>query len=292
MNNFSFFCNKECEYFPCHATTDPDSFNCLFCYCPLYTLGEKCGGNYSYTKSGIKNCEKCLLPHSRDGFRYIRSKFSEISSLATAGQSKHGVMKIVCLDLEGILIPEIWVAFADICGIPALKRTTRDEPDYDKLMQYRLDILRTHGLCLKDIQTAIAGISPLPGAKEFLGKLRGVAQVVIVSDTFEQFMPPIGEKLGWSTVLCNKLDVAEGGQITGYQMRCQHSKLTTVKALQSIGYETIAVGDSYNDLDMIRASKAGFLLNPPETIKSEHHEIPVYEQYDDLLAAIIDALSR
>lgn len=199
-------------------------------------------------------------------------------------------MKLVCLDLEGVLVPEIWVAFAEASGIPELKRTTRDEPDYDKLMKYRLSILKEHGLGLKEIQETIAKIDPLPGAREFLDALRAETQVLILSDTFEQFAKPLMEKLGWPTIFCNTLEVAENGEITGFQMRCQQSKLTTVKALQSIGYETIAAGDSYNDLGMILNSRAGFLFRSTEQIKAEHPELPAYETYEDFLAAIREEL--
>ena len=199
-------------------------------------------------------------------------------------------MNIVCLDMEGVLVPEIWVAFAAESGIPELKRTTRDEPDYDKLMRWRLGILKEHGLGLQEIQTTIANIDPLPGAKEFLDELRALTQVVILSDTFEEFARPLMAKLGWPTLLCNALEVAPGGAITGFHMRCEHSKLTTVKALQSMGYDTIAAGDSYNDLDMIRASKAGFLFRSTEQIRRDHPELPAYETFADLLKAIRRAL--
>ena len=199
-------------------------------------------------------------------------------------------MNIVCLDMEGVLVPEIWIAFAQASGIPELKRTTRDEPDYDKLMQWRLGILKEHGLGLKEIQEVIATIDPLPGAKEFLDELRSLTQVVILSDTFEQFAKPLMKKLGWPTLMCNTLEVAPDGAITGYQMRCPKSKLTTVKALQSIGYETIAAGDSFNDLGMIQASKAGFLFKSTEAIKAAHPELPAYEEFDELLNAIKKAL--
>ena len=195
-------------------------------------------------------------------------------------------MNIVCLDMEGVLVPEIWIAFAEASGIPALKRTTRDEPDYDKLMQYRLDILKEHGLGLKEIQATIAKIDPLPGARAFLDELRSLTQVIILSDTFEQFAKPLMEKLGWPTIFCNTLEVAPDGAITGYKMRCEKSKLTTVKALQSIGYETIAAGDSYNDLGMIQASKAGFLFKSTEQIKADHPELPAFESFGELLSAI------
>ena len=198
-------------------------------------------------------------------------------------------MNIVCLDMEGVLVPEIWVAFAAESGIPELKRTTRDEPDYDKLMRWRLGILKEHGLGLQEIQTTIANIDPLPGAKEFLDELRALTQVVILSDTFEEFARPLMAKLGWPTLLCNALEVAPGGAITGFHMRCEHSKLTTVKALQSMGYDTIAAGD-YNDLDMIRASKAGFLFRSTEQIRRDHPELPAYETFADLLEAIRRAL--
>ena len=195
-------------------------------------------------------------------------------------------MNIVCLDLEGVLVPEIWIAFAEASGIPELKRTTRDEPDYDKLMNWRLGILKEHGLGLREIQETIAKIDPLPGAKEFLDKLRETTQVIIISDTFTQFATPLMEKLGWPTLFCNSLEVAEDGEITGFKMRVEQSKLSTVKALQSIGFDTIASGDSYNDLGMIQASKAGFLFKSTDAIKSEYPEIPAYETYDELYDAI------
>ena len=195
-------------------------------------------------------------------------------------------MNLVCLDMEGVLVPEIWIAFAEASGIPELKRTTRDEPDYNKLMQYRLAILKEHGLGLKEIQATIAKIDPLPGAKAFLDELRTLTQVIILSDTFEQFAKPLMEKLGWPTLFCNTLEVAPGGEITGFRMRCAQSKLTTVKALQSIGYETIASGDSYNDLGMIQASKAGSLFKSTDKIRADHPELPAYEEFSDLLAAI------
>ena len=219
-------------------------------------------------------------------------------------------MNIVCLDLEGVLVPEIWIAFAEASGIPELKRTTRDEPDYDKLMKWRIGILKEHGLGLKEIQDTIAKIDPIPGAKEFLDELRSITQVIIISDTFSQFAGPLMKKLGYPTIFCNSLEVAENGEITGFKMRvenskyttvkalqslghkmrCEKSKLTTVRALQSIGYETIASGDSFNDLGMIQASKAGFLFKSTEQIKKDHPELPAYETYDELMAAIKSAL--
>ena len=195
-------------------------------------------------------------------------------------------MNIVCLDMEGVLVPEIWIAFSEASGIPELKRTTRDEPDYDKLMRWRLGVLKEHGLGLKEIQQTIARIDPLPGAKAFLDSLRSKTQVIILSDTFEEFAKPLMEKLGWPTIFCNSLEVADSGEITGFKMRCAQSKLTTVRALQSIGYETIAAGDSYNDLGMIQASKAGFLFKSTEKIKADHPELPAYEAFDELLSAI------
>ncbi len=195
-------------------------------------------------------------------------------------------MFITCLDLEGVLVPEIWIAFAEASGIPELKRTTRDEPDYDKLMKWRLGILKEHGLGLKKIQETIEKIDPMPGARAFLDELRELGQVIIISDTFTQFAKPLMKKLGWPTIFCNELEVAEDGEITGFRMRIEQSKLSTVKALQSIGFETIASGDSYNDLGMIRASKAGFLFKSTDQIKNDNPDLPAYETYEELLAAI------
>jgi phosphoserine/homoserine phosphotransferase len=199
-------------------------------------------------------------------------------------------MNIVCLDLEGVLVPEIWIAFAEASGIPELKKTTRDEPDYDKLMKWRINVLKEHGLGLKEIQETIATIDPMPGAKEFLDELRAITQVIIISDTFTQFAAPLMKKLGWPTIFCNTLEVAEDGEITGFQMRCEQTKLTTVKALQSIGFETIASGDSHNDLGMIRASKAGFLFRSTDQIKADNPDLTAYETYEELLGAIKKAL--
>lgn len=201
-------------------------------------------------------------------------------------------MDIVCLDLEGVLVPEIWIAFAEASGILELRRTTRDEPDYDKLMRWRIGILKEHGLGLKEIQDTIATIEPLVGAKEFLDELRSFCQVIIISDTFTQFATPLMEKLGWPTIFCNSLTVAENGEITGFKMRIENSKLATVKALQSIGYETIASGDSYNDLAMIKAGKAGFLFRSTEKIKAEHPELAAYETYEELMGAIRGAMAK
>ena len=195
-------------------------------------------------------------------------------------------MYITCLDMEGVLVPEIWIAFSEVSGIPELRRTTRDEPDYDKLMKWRIGILKEHGLGLKEIQDVIAKIEPLPGAKEFLDELRSCTQVIILSDTFTEFAMPLMKKLGWPTLFCNSLEVAPNGEITGHKMRIEHSKLTTVKALQSIGYETIACGDSYNDLDMILASKAGFLFRTTDKIKQDYPQLQAFEEFDDLMAAI------
>jgi len=200
-------------------------------------------------------------------------------------------MDIVCLDLEGVLVPEIWIAFSEASGIPELKRTTRDEPDYDKLMRWRLSILKEHGLGLREIQETIAGIDPMPGAKEFLDELRAITQVLILSDTFTQFAAPLMKKLGWPTIFCNTLVVGAGGEITGFRMRTEKSKYATVKALQSIGFETVAAGDSFNDLAMIEAGKAGFLFRSTEQIKKDYPHIPAYETYDELLAAIRGVLT-
>ena len=201
-------------------------------------------------------------------------------------------MYITCLDLEGVLVPEIWIAFAEASGIPELKRTTRDEPDYDKLMKWRLGILKEHGLGLKEIQDTIAKIDPMEGAKEFLDELRSLCQVIIISDTFTQFAAPLMKKLGMPTIFCNTLEVAPDGEITGFKMRCEKSKLTTVKALQSIGFETIASGDSFNDLGMIQASKTGFLFRSTEQIKKDYPQFPAFESYDELLAAIKEVIAE
>ena len=198
-------------------------------------------------------------------------------------------MKLICLYLEGVLVPEIWVAFAEASKIPELKKTTRDEPDYDKLMRWRLSVLKEHGLGLKEIQETIASIDPLPGAKEFLDELRSFAQVIIISDTFTEFAQPLMKKLGWPTIFCNSLVVAEDGEITDYKMRVENSKLTTVRALQSIGFETVASGDSYNDLGMILAGKSGFLFRTTEQIKADYPQIPALETYEELLNALKEA---
>ena len=199
-------------------------------------------------------------------------------------------MEIVCLDLEGVLVPEIWIAFAEASGIPELKRTTRDEPDYDKLMKWRLSILKEHNLGLKEIQETIAKIDPMPGAREFLDELRELTQVIIISDTFTQFAKPLMKKLGWPTIFCNTLEVAEDGEITGFKMRIENSKYSTVKALQSVGFDTIASGDSFNDLGMIKASKAGFLFKSTKQIIADNPDLPAFETYDELLAAIKNVL--
>ncbi|MBE5785890.1 MAG: bifunctional phosphoserine phosphatase/homoserine phosphotransferase ThrH [Clostridiales bacterium] len=201
-------------------------------------------------------------------------------------------MNMVCLDMEGVLVPEIWIAFAEESGIPELKRTTREEPDYEKLMAWRIGILKEHGLGLREIQDTIARIDPLPGAKEFLDALREMTQFVILSDTFEEFAAPLMKKLGWPTILCNSLEVAENGEITGVKMRIENSKLTTVRALQSIGYDTVAAGDSYNDLAMIEAGKKGFLFRSTEKIKADYPHLPAYESYDELLGAIREAIGK
>ena len=198
-------------------------------------------------------------------------------------------MKIACLDLEGVLVPEIWIAFSEATGIPELRRTKRDEPDYDKLMKFRIGILKEHGLGLNEIQATIATIDPLPGAKEFLDELRDNMQTIIISDTFEQFAKPLMVKLGMPTLFCNSLIVGEGGEITGYKMRCEKSKLTTVKALQSCGFDTVATGDSFNDLAMIQAGRKGFLFRAPESIKADYPDVPAYEEYSDLLKAFLEA---
>ena len=199
-------------------------------------------------------------------------------------------MNVVCLDMEGVLVPEIWIAFSEESGIPELKRTTRDEPDYDKLMQWRIGVLKEHGLKLKDVQDTISRIDPLPGAKEFLDELRATTQAIVLSDTFSQFAQPLMKKLGWPTIFCNELVIDDEGYIADIRMRCEHSKLTTVRGLQSIGFDTIAAGDSYNDLEMIEASKAGFLFRTTDKIKADYPQYPAFEEYDEFLAAIKAAL--
>ena len=222
--------------------------------------------------------------------------YTVFDPLLRAVKSKNGgitmSMYITCLDLEGVLVPEIWIAFAEASGIPELRRTTRDEPDYDKLMKYRIAILKEHGLGLREIQETIAKIDPMPGAKEFLDELRSCCQVIILSDTFTQFAGPLMKKLGMPTIFCNTLEVAPDGEITGFKMRCEQSKLTTVKALQSIGFETIASGDSFNDLGMIQASKAGFLFRSTEQIKKDYPQFPAFESYNELLAAIKEVIAE
>lgn len=213
-----------------------------------------------------------------------------MSNLKNHPIPKENKMNIVCLDVEGVLVPEIWIAFAEASGIPELRRTTRDEPDYDKLMKWRLEILKQHGLGLKEIQKVISTIDPLDGAKEFLDELRSITQVILISDTFEEFASPLMKKLGWPTIFCNSLEVSGDGTITGVKMRCEKSKLTTVKALQSMGFETIASGDSFNDLEMIRASKAGFLFRSPDSIKTSNPDLQAFESYEDLMKAIKEVL--
>ena len=228
-----------------------------------------------------------FVPQKVIGFCFSSEKQKVINSRQL--KQEGDIMFVTCLDLEGVLVPEIWIAFAEATGIPELKKTTRDEPDYDKLMNYRIAILKEHGLGLKQIQETIATIDPLPGAKEFLDKLRAQGQVIIISDTFSQFAGPLMEKLGMPTIFCNELVVSDSGEITGYKMRCDKSKLTTVRALQSCGFETIASGDSFNDLAMIEASKAGFLFRTTEAIKKDYPQYPAFEEYDDLYNAIINA---
>ena len=224
------------------------------------------------------------------GKRFVIIFVKSLLLLTVREDGRKTTMNIVCLDMEGVVVPEIWIAFAQASGIPELKRTTRDEPDYGKLMRWRLDILEEHGLGIREIQETIAKIDPLPGAREFLDELRAVTQVVILSDTFEEFAMPLMKKLGWPTLLCNSLEIRPDGIISDIRMRVRDSKLTTVRALQSIGYDTIACGDSYNDLDMILASKAGFLFRSTEKIKADYPQLPAYETYSDLLAAIREVL--
>ena len=239
-----------------------------------------------FSYSGLLSVALTLVP--RFSIMYTITK--QLCTLRVSERTMD--MKLVCLDLEGVLVPEIWIAFSEATGIPELRRTTRDEPDYDKLLQFRLGILKEHGLGLRQIQDTIATIDPLPGARAFLDALREKTQVLILSDTFTQFATPLMKKLGWPTIFCNSLEVGPDGAITGYKMRCQQSKLTTVKALQSIGYETIAAGDSFNDLAMIQAGRQGFLFRSTEKIKQDYPKIPAFEDYDSFLAAILKALEE
>jgi phosphoserine/homoserine phosphotransferase len=234
--------------------------------------------------------ERIVIMGRRHLYTFPQMFYTEYQS-RTNQTKETEFMYITCLDLEGVLVPEIWIAFAEASGIPELKRTTRDEPDYDKLMKWRIGVLKEHGLGLKEIQDTIEKIDPMPGAKEFLDELRSFCQVIIISDTFTQFATPLMKKLGWPTIFCNSLEVAENGEITGFKMRIEQSKLTTVKALQSIGYDTIASGDSYNDLGMIQASKAGFLFRSTDKIKADYPELPAFETYDELMAAIRKAMA-
>lgn len=237
----------------------------------------------------LKNCRHFLFGKDIITVMMVTHTKSEKSGYCRTERAEY--MDLACLDLEGVLVPEIWIAFAEETGIVELKRTTREEPDYNKLMNYRLDILHKHKLGLKEIQATIANIDPLPGAKEFLDTLRSFAQVIIISDTFTQFAMPLMKKLGWPTIFCNELEVAPDGEIIGFHMRCGHSKLTTVRALQSCGFETVAVGDSFNDVEMIKASKAGFLFRSPDAIKKDNAEIPAFDEYSHLLTAFKRALA-
>jgi phosphoserine/homoserine phosphotransferase len=288
MGGTSFFCNKECEHFPCHDTDNPEEFNCLFCYCPLYAYGESCGGNFKYTKKGIKSCIDCTVPHGPDSAEYINKKLKELR----AGKRVERVLPMVCLDLEGVLFPEIWEAIAQKTGIADLKLTTRDEPDYDKLMKHRLDIVSKNDIKLDDIISIISSMEPLPGAKDFLDKLRSRAATLIISDTFTQFAKPVAIKLGMPGILCNKLEIDDDGRITGYRMRCPDTKVSVVKAFQNLGYYVIAAGDGFNDIDMIAAADAGFFINPPAAVYEKYAFVPSFHNLDELYKAITAEIDK
>ena len=281
-NSSSFFCNKECKYFPCHETKDPDSFNCLFCYCPLYSYGEMCGGHFKYSKRGIKSCIDCSIPHHPNSAEYINAKLKEFNAAKTDERSQ----LMVCLDLEGVLFPEIWEAVAEEKGVPELKRTTRDDPSYDRLMSSRMELCKEHGIKLQDILAVIERMEPLPGALEFLKKLQSIASVAIISDTFEQFAKPVEKKLGIG-IYCNTLQVDEEGNITGYSMRCRDTKTTTVKGFKAMGYFVIASGDSYNDIGMIGAADKGFFIHPPAAVKDEFPAVETVGSLDELYEKIL-----
>ncbi len=280
-NSSSFFCNKDCKYFPCHETKDPDSFNCLFCYCPLYSYGELCGGHFKYSKRGIKSCIDCTIPHHPNSAEYINGKLKEFNAAKT---DERGQL-MVCLDLEGVLFPEIWEAVARETGVPELCRTTRDEPSYDKLMKGRMELCNEHGITLEKIVSIIESMEPLPGALEFLDKLKNLGSVAIISDTFEQFAKPVEKKLGLG-IYCNVLETDDEGRLTGYRMRCRDTKTTTVRAFKAMGYFVIASGDSYNDVGMLGTADRGFFIHPPLAVKEQYKSFTAVEDLDELFANI------
>ncbi len=288
MEGSSFFCNKECEYFPCHSTDKPEEFNCLFCYCPLYAYGDRCGGNFKYSKSGTKSCIDCAVPHRPDSAEYINGKIKELR----ATKRIERILPMVCLDLEGVLFPEIWEAVARKTGIEGLKLTTRDEPNYDTLMRRRIELADRHGLKLSDIVSVISSMEPLPGAADFLSNLRACAPLMIISDTFDAFAKPVAIKLGMPDILCNKLETDDDGRITGYRMRCPDTKVSAVRAFQELGYYVIAAGDSYNDIGMIAAADAGFFINPPDTVSEKYPSVQRLADLEELRAAIMAVINK
>ena len=280
-NNSSFFCNKDCKYFPCHETKDPDSFNCLFCYCPLYFYGDRCGGHFKMTKSGVKSCIDCSIPHHPNSSQYINAKLKELNM----GRPDWRTQLMVCLDLEGVLFPEVWEAVASEYGVPELNRTTRDDPSYDALMKGRIELCKEHGISLPMIIEVIEKTEPLPGALEFIDKVRSFAHISVISDTFEDFARPIEKMIGLD-VICNEIEAGEDGIITGYKMRCRDTKATAVKAFQTMGYRAFAAGDSYNDLGMIKIADGGCLIHPPANVRDENKDIGCAADLDELLSII------
>ena len=280
-NNSSFFCNKECKYFPCHETKDPDSFNCLFCYCPLYFYGDRCGGHFKITAKGVKSCINCTIPHHPNSAEYINAKLKELNT----GKPDQRAQLMVCLDLEGTIFPEIWEAVAKETGEEGFMKTTRDVPSYDALMKLRLELAEKHGLKLEKIISVIEKMEPLPGALDFVQKLKEFAHVMVVSDTFEQFAAPVEKKFGLN-VICNTLITDEDGNLTGYKMRCRDTKVTAVKAFQSMGYRVFAAGDGYNDVGMIKAADMGCLVNAPISLAEDNKNIKSVKSLAELYKII------
>ncbi len=276
-NSSKFFCNKECQYFPCHETKDPDSFNCMFCYCPLYSYGDKCGGHFHYTKKGVKSCIDCTIPHHANSAEYINAKLKEFN----ASKPDQRDQLMVCLDMEGTIFPEIWEAVADTFGVPGLRRTTKDEPSYEKLMEYRIKTVNENGIDLPKIQKVIEGMEPFEGTVGFLEKIKTFGHVIIVSDTFEEFARPVEKKLGVS-VICNRLLTDEEGHLVGYEMRTRETKASAVRGFQSMGYHVIAAGDGFNDIAMIRVADGGCLICPSDAVKEKAEGIDIVNSLDDL----------
>ena len=286
-NNSSFFCNKDCKYFPCHETKDPDSFNCLFCYCPLYFYGDRCGGHFKIKPSGVKSCIDCTIPHHPNSAEYINKKLKELNQ----GKPNDRTQLMVCLDLEGVLFPEVWEGVAEEYKVPELCKTTRDDPSYDALMKARIELCKKHGITLPMIQAVIEKTEPLSGALEFIEKVRSFVHISVISDTFEEFSGIIEKKIGLD-IICNTLEVDADGYITGYKMRCRETKVTAVKAFQSMGYRIFAAGDSYNDLGMIKFADDGCLIHPPGNVREANESIPCVDDLDGLCSAILEAAKK